>query len=1170
MSTAQVYARTPEGELELALGSASLSTDLLKILELVDGESSLAELADRSGRLSRAVLETALELLAKDGLIALAPKRSERHLAVVAAEGASHRSEPPRRPRPAQGRAPVEGTDSPKTDIVTRAINEVERELGRSSDRIPAPTRSQTARKDATAAAAPAKTPAASAPAPRSKADLQAQELVRRTAEAEGRARAEREARIKAEGEAKVKVAELERLASQARANEQAAEQARALAAEAARLRREAEEKAKAEERARQLSVAEAKLRSETEARVKAEQLAREKAEAELRAKTAEIERLSAEARAHEAAAEAARAEAQEAAKLRAESEAKAQAEEAARRSAEQAARAQAEAEAKTKVEQEAREKLDREALLRAEAEAKANAEFEARLRAEAELQAKSAEIERLAAEARSNEAAAESARARAEAETKARVEQEAREKLDREALLRAEAEAKAHAELEARLRAEAELQAKAAEIERLAAQARAREAAAQAAQAQAEEAARLRTEAEAKAQAEEAARRQALEARAQAEAERLARVRAQAEAQAREEELKRIAAEAEAKARAAAEAAAKSQRDAQLAEAEREARLRAEAEAQARRDELARLAGEAEEAARQAEQAQARAQAEAQLRAEAEKRALEQENARREAAEEEVRLRLESEERARTERVERLRAQAQARDLAQELARQAAQANAIQRAAEQAQAQAAEEARLRQEAEAKAQAETEARQRAEEETRALAEREEAESLHEVEEPTLDSEAGRVIETSWTPVPPPERFAWLQATKRKFAKDLKWGRVVALSMVALIAIPLIGLHVFSIEPLRDRAQQALSLRLGEGVSIEQARVSLFPSPLLRLEAISVGDPPIARVQTLAAAPDWRELLQGRVVIGKAELLGVSFEPSAYPSVLRWLASDKGLPGVEIAEVSVPAVAVPPNALGLEAVAGQISLTPEGRVAKVSLRDEKAQASAEAIPGDGGLAVSLALKSPHPMGPDLLGADELTAVGVLKESELKLDKLHARAYGGTLDGSGMLTWGSRWTFTGTVSGDGIDTSQLPQSPLLAKGRLQFQASVESAAELNSQLWSSLRARGKFVVVDGELARLDLTRAMQNAPREIYGGVTPFKQLRGQFQSVRGGYDLRGLELTAGALSARGQVRLSGDSEVSGQLNATLSMGGRRLQDDLELGGTSATPKLRAAP
>ena len=917
-------------------------------------------------------------------------------------------------------------------------------------------------------------------------------------------------------------------------------------AAANARSKTEAQAKASAQ------AIAENERKLKALAESKTQELARRAAAAEILAMNERAARLKAEA--------ATAAKENERAHLAEEVAARDNAARQARAISEQQARLRAEAETKAQLAREARARLEHQAQLKQQAHAKTKAEQDARLRAEAELKAQAAASERLAAEKRSQEtaqakAAAEAAQVRAEAEEKTRSEQEAHRRAAEVIRERAESAAKARAD---------------EEVRRLV-----------------QEEARLRAAAEER-----------------AETERLGRLHAEAQAKIERDELKRLLLEAEAKQSAAARA---------QAEAQQEARLATEVALQTRLEEAARRS--AEDTAHLSAAAEARAYAEQTARrtAEAEAKAREEVEARLKG---ESSARADAEARANKEAEARHRAEAEASAQAEQLIRLAADNEAMQRRAQQATAKAEGEARLRVEAETRAKAGEEARRRAEEAQEraelktAIQVRRTAETVS-----TFLAEDGRSLASGAPPDDEPRRGAKNKSKKntvhreaaadtaapsdvdvhakagvhppaRALARDVrssnsgrgralprKWGKTLAVALVLSIAAGVGFLLIVPLKPLQEGAERMLTERLGEAASVADARVLLFPTPALKLTnvtvgtAITLGTAPSLHIDAMTVVPEIVELLGGRAVFKVVELDGLTFGPGAYARVARWLQAAPRIPSYEVRRVAVPGFKMAQNPLGLQTLTAQLELTPSGRMRKASFASPKGELRAEVEALDSFYKLTfIATRWSLPAMP-ALNLDELTVSGVLNENEFNIESIIGRTYAGVIEGAGLLQWRERWKFAGTFNVTGIELERLSAGRGIGQGRLDVSAAYAMLADTSEALPRSVKLRGKFSVLDGELSGIDITRVLDAAPRTTFGGATPFKELSGSFQFDDKGYHLSQLKLSAGALAVNGHANLSAAEKLTGDLHARLTINQRSVQDTLHLGGTLAEPRIR---
>lgn len=578
MDNTTVFTKTAKGITQVNQRSASLSKDLMKILKLVDGKSTFAQIMDKA-EIDKPVLEKAMNTLIKDGFARIFETRKE--------------------PDPfgeddfdftAPGKLP--GATQRVVAAAALDISELARQQEKAEADRKARENAQNAAREKAKQQAEARATAEAEAKAKAEAEMRAMEQARRAKEAADRAKAELDAKTREEEARRKAVAEHQaKLAAEQRAKDE--EEARRLAALKAKAQAEADARARAELEAKvREEEARKRVMSEALAKAAAEEKVKEEAEAlrlaEARAKAEAEARALAEARTR------AEAEAQSLAKARAEAEATA------RKQAQQAVASEQELKARLKEEIEARIRGEMEALLRDEIEEKARSEIQAQIMEEARLAAK-AELEDRLREERE-------ALQKAEMEVRIQAERAAKERADQEAKLRAEAEARAAAEAVAREKAEEEarrlrrLEARAREEAEAAAREKA-EAASLAAKERAEAAARLDAERKAKIEAEaramveveERERREKelagkidAERRAREEAEKRARIEARARETVEETTREKVKAEIESDMTRRAELEGKAQAKAymqakQQAELDEEARIRAEQERKAR-----------------------------------------------------------------------------------------------------------------------------------------------------------------------------------------------------------------------------------------------------------------------------------------------------------------------------------------------------------------------------------------------------------------------------------------------------------------------------------------------------------------------------------------------------------------------------------------------------------
>lgn len=906
------------------------------------------------------------------------------------------------------------------------------------------------------------------------------------------------------------------------------------------RSKREAEAKIQAEvqakaseERARKQLAAEARAREEAEARAKA-------LEAEVFAR-AEVAR-----KAKQEAAERAQAEADAKARMAAEKKAREQAEK----------QALAAEKAREAAERHARKEIEDAARLARVAEDKANARraLEAKIQAEEEAQ------RRADMEARMRQMEQEKQRAQEEAQALAKALDEARVASELESRVKRRIEARAREEEEARLRVEAEARAKLEEAARL----------------QQEAEARAREEAEARRLAEEAQRKAEQDAQAQLEAERLARkeaeARAIAEAEAqRQAEAARLEAEQRAeearKAREAAESEARAIAEAQArAEAEAAARQREEAAAQAAEQARQEAARRAEEEQKAREEAARLAQIEAErLAAEAEARAVEEAEAavRREA--EDVKRKLEEAQRAeeaRLAREESERQQAEARAAA-EAAEEKSRAEAAARERAEADARERQEARLqaRERAEAAARAEAEEAMRRQADA---AQREEAEEDRMRAEAQARAMAASKGEALFPFFAQPKRPRWRLRLDKKLIKPALYA------LTGLLLVTLVVVHLVSFNFYLPKLEQQLSAALGQRVAVKEIRFSAYPAPHLKLEGVAIGDLAEVRISSARLFPLFSSWFSAEKTLHRVELDAVSLSESSAGAFAGWSRQQAGRVPMHFETVRVKDAKLAHRLFDLPAFNADVKMD-RGRLTQAKIESTDQRITIDITPQAEGVAINVAgARAVLPLEPRLQ-FDDLKISAIARPDGMALSQIEGQLYGGSVSGSAQVSWRDGWAFSSDLGVRQVAVE--PSLPLFTRnikgsGTLEAKIRLSAKAATLENLFNTPQVQATFRLRDGEVAGVDLVRAIQSARSSgNSGGKTHFNELSGYLQLGNGRYQYRQLKLSTGVLNATGNVDVSAERTLSGNLLGELRTRATSLRTGFALGGTLETPTLK---
>lgn len=797
-------------------------------------------------------------------------------------------------------------------------------------------------------------------------------------------------------------------------------------------------------------------------------------------------------------------------------------------------------------------------------------AEAEARLRAETAAQARAAEAARAAAAAQ----ARENDQARAQAAAEAQALQAAQARAQAEAAAR-----KADSE-----RAQAAMDASTARTPQMKAQAQARMEAALVSEARAAAEARMRAQAEATARtaiaASAAAAAQAREeSQARARAESEARARAHAEAHARamiEAQLKAMSAalaraqtlareEAEARERVTADLQARDAMEAQT-RAAAAAAARAEAETAMRAElmqmrEEAQRAREAVEARANAERmareaAEALAAGEREARAAAEAQALAEREAREAAV---LAAAQDAEARARAESAALLEAQRRAHGAERAATQARVDAEREARVAAESRAQAEADARLAHEAQVRERSESELQQRLSQE---LAARVEAERLADAQ--YRAAAAQRAKEAAEHRPRRPLRFLPRIRFDVRAVAVAGAGAIVVLLAAAALLLPLVPLDRYV-----RTAERAIGDITQQPVHLGKAQYRLLPTPQLTLDRVAIGQLQQTRIERMIVTAWPWELYAQPLHLDRVLAQDVKLDQEGL-AVLRAMS---GKPAADRAHV---------DTLVLEGVRATIQ-DVDLAITSATLRytQDAGMGSAAIVTGNARLDFSRAAMGWQmtlsarnwqlPIG-STLEFEELAVQGIVDDGRLRHARITGRVAGGDLAGTVQADWRSGIRAEGEFE---LTKAQLQRilpaytSHFSADGILSLRGQYVLNAPTLGKVAQAPRVTADFALSDGELANVDLVRALQTvASRGVQGGRTRFDELAGRVEISGERYRYRQLKLVSGPLTATGDLELASDDRLAGRISAEVTSATRPpFRAAVAVAGTLSNPVLR---
>ncbi|EXI91736.1 MAG: putative protein involved in outer membrane biogenesis [Candidatus Accumulibacter sp. BA-94] len=423
------------------------------------------------------------------------------------------------------------------------------------------------------------------------------------------------------------------------------------------------------------------------------------------------------------------------------------------------------------------------------------------------------------------------------------------------------------------------------------------------------------------------------------------------------------------------------------------------------------------------------------------------------------------------------------------------------------------------------------------------------------------------LRTGLTPVRKEAKPESRPVRKSRRRRTLTWPLATLLGLVLLGAGLFLGVLLFPYASYLTEVEAALAQSSGRPARIGAMRVSIHPRPGLLLEQVYLGEDGAAsqiRIASLRLRPEVGTLLSPQVVFREAELSGITLSAAAFDGLAQALAaSGAGSARARVEQVSLTDASVAFGDFAVADLAGPLQLAADHLLESVSLHSAGKNLQVELKPMTGG-GVSVKLEGtawrPAPKSPYFF--DSLELKGRVAGPEFVIDRIEARIFDGVLRGTSVLRIGSQAMVTGDISFERINTAALVAA-LGFTGRLGGEArgrlSISTRADSLPDSASRLQASGNFIIHRGHLGGLDLAEAVRRfsvVPLTL-GGATRFEELSGVVNLTPAALRLSRLSLSAGLMHATGQIEVSGELQLRGRMDVTMT---RRRADH------TATPVL----
>ncbi len=408
--------------------------------------------------------------------------------------------------------------------------------------------------------------------------------------------------------------------------------------------------------------------------------------------------------------------------------------------------------------------------------------------------------------------------------------------------------------------------------------------------------------------------------------------------------------------------------------------------------------------------------------------------------------------------------------------------------------------------------------------------------------------------------------------QRNDEREMKWFKRLILLLAVLVgALALVPLFV-SIDDYRPQIEKILSERIREPVRLKSLRLVGLPLPHAVIDGVEIGKADV-KVASISITPDLWSMLGSTKVIRNVEISGLVINQNALDRIPLWAASDpKAKPAdftvvVRSIRLDDAMLKLQKNSFGPFDARISISLTGKPEIAEITARDGKFKAAIKPLAADKFNVEVKARNWSVPIGPPI-HFDELLVRGTATLDSAHLPEIQAKMYGGSVAGGSTVSWQKGLQLKGSYAVNGVELRDLvplfsPETKI--SGRLTAKPAFSANAANAEQLQKNLKLETPFDIRDGVLDGIDIQKAATSLITRDSSGQTRFDTLSGHFAMDRGTQRITSLKVSSGSLAADGNVTIAPNKELSGRVNAQVTVGGlASAMVPLNISGTLDSP------
>lgn len=390
-----------------------------------------------------------------------------------------------------------------------------------------------------------------------------------------------------------------------------------------------------------------------------------------------------------------------------------------------------------------------------------------------------------------------------------------------------------------------------------------------------------------------------------------------------------------------------------------------------------------------------------------------------------------------------------------------------------------------------------------------------------------------------------------------------WGRWM-LGAGGMLLLGLLALLLFyPYGSFRPAIEASLAQLFAAPVRVGSISLQVLPKPSLLLADVVIGERGDSRIARVAVGSPHVLMGKGPYRIDSVTLSGAVLAADHLVDLRLFGARPEQTGDISVRRIDVEELTVMLGDLAAPVLSGDIVVRNDGTAENAVFRSADGSLRLQAMPSPQGVLLTVDGLGWKPDGITVK-FESLQSMGLLQKNRLLVQRLDTTFLGGILKGNWLLDWSAGMVMAGEASLARLDTrkvSSLLAPALRLEGELSGSLRMRSTGANWKEMLAGIEANLDAEISRGLLTGIDLGEvARRGSGAVVRSGATRFDSLTARLDIGGGRVSVRGIELDAGLMTAKGRLVVEADGRMDGVLSVQARSSVSRVVVPARLSGT----------